>query len=71
MIPLKGQPKVAPDKDLGPAPKPLAVHLPHDGSQRVTDSDLDLVVDRWLRLPAEVRAVIVALVRASDKPQMS
>jgi hypothetical protein len=68
MIPLQDQPKPASDKDLGPATKPLAAHLPHDRCHGVTDSDLALVVDRWLGLSAEVRAVIVAIVRASDDP---
>jgi hypothetical protein len=52
--------------DLGVSDPPVSDHIPADNCK--TDPDLDAVIDAWVRLPEAVRAVIVAMVKASSDP---
>jgi hypothetical protein len=50
-------------QDLRLSPEAVAHHLPTDTCQ--TDPDLPTVIAAWDRLPAAVKAGIVAMVRAA------
>jgi hypothetical protein len=64
--PLPDSPTLQAHNELRVAPPPVAHHLPTDKRQMAPD--LALIVERWTRLPEDVRAQIVAIVEAVERP---